>query len=322
MKQTQTWMEKMTTTISNSNELDTSFLLTWEESFIPRSGIRDCIITCTIFMILCLVTSTLSRNYSQVDKLWSITPMIYAWRLAIDSRTILMAIIVSIWSIRLTYNFNRRGGYTWPPWKGEEDYRWSYVQTHDYIPFLRNRVVFFIFNIVFISIYQHILLLSLVAPSMLSYTVAKNQGSPKLNLLDWFVSTIIIMFVIVESIADNQQFAFQSKKYRQIKLGMKPTNDFVDGFCQSGLFRYLRKPNYAAEQAIWISYYFYSVAATNGIWFNWSVIGGIQVVALFHMTGNLTEHITVLKYPAYSLYMKRVPRYIPNPFSAARSKTS
>ena len=24
---------------------------------------------------------------------------------------------------RLTYNFNRRGGYSWPPWKGDEDYR-------------------------------------------------------------------------------------------------------------------------------------------------------------------------------------------------------
>ena len=145
----------MTTNASNSNEQLDTFILAWEESFIPRSGICDCIIICSIFMLLCLVASTLSRNYSQVDKLWSITPMIYAWRLAIDSRTILMAIIVSIWSIRLTYNFNRRGGYTWPPWKGEEDYRWSYVQTHDYVPFLRNRVVFFIFNIIFPIIIFH-----------------------------------------------------------------------------------------------------------------------------------------------------------------------
>jgi hypothetical protein len=34
-----------------------------------------------------------------------------------------MAAVAAVWGLRLTYNFYRRGGYAWPPWTGEEDYR-------------------------------------------------------------------------------------------------------------------------------------------------------------------------------------------------------
>jgi steroid 5-alpha reductase family enzyme len=38
-------------------------------------------------------------------------------------RLVLMAAVSAVWGLRLTYNFYRRGGYGWPPWSGEEDYR-------------------------------------------------------------------------------------------------------------------------------------------------------------------------------------------------------
>ena len=75
---------------------------------------------------LCFAVSTITGNASQVDKIWSITPWFYAW-MAIDTsnpRSVLMAVCATVWGVRLTWNFNRRGGYEWPPWKGEEDYRW------------------------------------------------------------------------------------------------------------------------------------------------------------------------------------------------------
>jgi len=39
-----------------------------------------------------------------------------------------MSILVTVWSIRLTYNFARRGGYSWKFWDGEEDYRWDILR--------------------------------------------------------------------------------------------------------------------------------------------------------------------------------------------------
>ena len=61
---------------------------------------------------------------------------------------------------------------------------------------------------------------------------------------------------------------FQNKKHALNQLAevdeLKSTEnkDLVDGFCQSGLFAIVRKPNYATEQLVWISYYFFSVAAS------------------------------------------------------------
>ena len=66
--------------------------------------------------ILCFIVSSVSNNYSQVDKLWSTIPIAYVWIVAFESgfepRLILMASLVSVWGIRLSYNFWRRGGYS------------------------------------------------------------------------------------------------------------------------------------------------------------------------------------------------------------------
>ena len=46
--------------------------------------------------MLCFVVSSLTKNYSQVDKLWSINPVIYAWVVCYysgwEDRIVLMAI--------------------------------------------------------------------------------------------------------------------------------------------------------------------------------------------------------------------------------------
>lgn len=76
-------------------------------------------VACLAISALCFIVSTASGNFSQVDKIWSMTPVLYAW-MAVDTsstRSLLMASLASVWGIRLTWNFNRRGGYEWPPWK-------------------------------------------------------------------------------------------------------------------------------------------------------------------------------------------------------------
>lgn len=37
------------------------------------------------YSVVCFMTSVLSRNYSQVDKLWSIVPTTYVWYYAVLS---------------------------------------------------------------------------------------------------------------------------------------------------------------------------------------------------------------------------------------------
>lgn len=101
-----------------------------------------------------LIVSEVNKNYSQVDRLWSILPVIYnchyalwAHQSGIPSQRLdhVMAVTV-LWGARLTFNYWRKGGYS----VGSEDYRWNIVK--DYV----GPYVMFIFNIVFISLAQNV----------------------------------------------------------------------------------------------------------------------------------------------------------------------
>jgi steroid 5-alpha reductase family enzyme len=103
--------------------------------------------------------SVITSNVSQVDKLWSLMPPIYAWAIVASTggspRQILAATLITIWGLRLTYNFGRKGGYSWKFWDGEEDYRWAVLRKK---PGFSNPIVWFIFNLGFISFYQSFLI--------------------------------------------------------------------------------------------------------------------------------------------------------------------
>ena len=85
---------------------------------------------------------------------------------------------------------------------------------------------------------------------------------------------------------------------------------YKKGFVDTGLWRIVRHPNYAAEQAIWIVFYLFSVSAT-GMWLNWSVMGAVLLVLLFWGSSNFSESISSGKYQDYEEYKKQVPRFIP-----------
>lgn len=303
-----------------------------------NNPIRLCCLVCLFFIVLVFVTSTITKNYSQVDKLWSILPVLYSWIVVTnnDTRTFVMAILVSIWGIRLTYNFYRKGGYNGFPylWNGDEDYRWSYIQKNNYIPYANNSYVWMVFNFVFISIIQNILLMVLVAPSMVAYTIADQKkkrlvsnefGFQQLNWIDFIAIVCMLLFILLETIADNQQYAYQTEKYRRIRLQLPLGEEYAIGFCRTGLFQYVCRPNFISEQAIWVSYYIFSVAATYSsamttnersysllsLLFNWSIVGCVALIGIFYGSGILTDRISREKYPLYEEYTRRVPRYIP-----------
>eukprot|EP00531_Pseudo-nitzschia_arenysensis_P019427 CAMPEP_0116146774 /NCGR_PEP_ID=MMETSP0329-20121206/17349_1 /TAXON_ID=697910 /ORGANISM="Pseudo-nitzschia arenysensis, Strain B593" /LENGTH=329 /DNA_ID=CAMNT_0003642555 /DNA_START=100 /DNA_END=1089 /DNA_ORIENTATION=+ len=298
--------------------------LTLEELHISSSPIRLCCIACLFFTILVFVLSELSRNYSQTDKIWSITPFVYTWILVCDTRTLLMAVISTIWGSRLTWNFSRRGGYTWPPWQGDEDYRWKYLQDGFLLGILTNNVAWTIFNFVFISLYQNVLLLVVTAPSMVAYVATTrcdaSAYSSSLNGLDVLACLLYLGFVFLESIADNQQQRFQTEKYRRKGAGETLDGEYLDGFTRSGLFSIVRKPNYACEQALWVSFGLFSLStfqsgiARQSNIFNWSHVGWVLYLLLFQGSGPFTENITLTKYPLYAEYMKETPLFFPNFF--------
>jgi steroid 5-alpha reductase family enzyme len=257
--------------------------------------------------LTCFVTSELTRNCSQVDKLWSIIPIVYVWYFAYQShfntRLVLMAILVTIWGIRLTYNFARRGGYHWIPWQGEEDYRWAVLRDK---PFLNTRFGWALFNLGFISLYQNGLILLFTLPIV----VAWQGADTPLGAFDFLIAVIMLGLIAVETIADQQQYDFQEEKYRRIRNNEPLTGEYLKGFCATGLWAKMRHPNYAAEQSIWLAFYFFSVAAT-GRWLNWSLAGALLLMLLFIGSSDFSEKISSEKYPDYKDYQKKTPRFLP-----------
>ena len=86
--------------------------------------------------------------------------------------------------------------------------------------------------------------------------------------------------------------------------------EYAHGFVRTGLWGLSRHPNYGAEQAIWVVYYLFSVAAT-GEWVNWTAAGMILLFILFKSSSDFSEEISAGKYPEYKDYQQKVPRFIP-----------
>lgn len=255
---------------------------------------------------LAFIISTLTKNYSQVDKLWSTIPMAYGWITAyysgFEPRITLMAILISIWAARLTYNFGRRGGYSWKFWTGEEDYRWSLLRAK---PGFEQEWKWVLFNLVFISAYQMGLILMMTLPA-----VKAIGSSEPLGIFDYLIAAAFLGFVVIEYIADHQQYAYQEAKWAKKNAGEKLEKKYALGFTHHGLWAYMRHPNYMSEQAVWIVFYLFSIVAT-GHAINWSIAGALLLVLLFKGSSDFSEAISAEKYPEYKRYQKEVGRFLP-----------
>ena len=271
------------------------------------SVFKDSVIIYLFLTGLCFLVGEISKNYSQVDKVWSIAPMIYVWFFTYHSdfnlRMMLMSILVTIWGIRLTYNFARKSGYSIYFWRGEEDYRWKILKER--VPIFNIKIVWSIFNLLFICLYQ----MGLIFLFSLPVLAAWQGDSSDLNIYDLIIAILMLSFIITESIADKQQFEFQSNKYKKIDNNESLTGDFKRGFLSNGLWSISRHPNFISEQLIWVTFYLFSISAT-GVYLNWSIIGCVLLIILFYNSANYTESISEKKYPDYKQYKKKVSMFL------------
>lgn len=261
-----------------------------------------------VFAGLAFVVAEITKNYSQTDKLWGLTPIVYLWHLVwksgFDERLILMALLVTLWGFRLTYNFSRRGGFSWKFWEGEEDYRWAVLQA---MPVFKDKPFrWSLFNLFFIAFYQHTLIWLFCMPALIAVAGIHTP----LGELDYLAAGLFMMFVTLETVADQQQYNFQEEKYRRIRAQEPLDGDYLRGFRSTGLWGLVRHPNYACEQSIWITFYLFGVAATDN-WINWSLVGALLLVLLFRGSSDFSEKISLDKYPAYAEYQKAVGRFLP-----------
>ncbi|MBN9172840.1 MAG: DUF1295 domain-containing protein [Microbacterium sp.] len=253
----------------------------------------------------CWIASLITKDTSWVDRIWSVVPVVYVWIFAISAlvdgkdagRLLLMAVLVTLWGARLTFNFARKGGYT-----GMEDYRWA---------ILRGRMTpwqFQVFNLLFIVLYQNALLVLITLPASVAW-----QHPAPLNGWDVLFAVLFLVFLVGEFVADQQQWNFHRAK-------RAAGGDLAPGFVSTGLFRFSRHPNFFSEQAQWWVLYLMgataAVASGLGFWggaLNWTVVGAALLSILFIGSTVFTESISAAKYPAYREYQRTTSMLVPWP---------
>jgi len=261
----------------------------------PMDALRVCLY---VYAGACLATwlmSVLTREYSWVDRIWSIVPLAYIGIFAgaadfHDARLNVMFALVILWGARLTFNFARKGGYA----RGGEDYRWAV---------LRGRMApwqFQLFNLFFITLYQNAILLLITLPAK---TALEHRTS--FGVADGLLTALFAAFLIGETVADQQQWRFQQAKHADLDAGREPSARFVT----TGLFGYSRHPNFFFEQAQWWVVAGFGIAAARAV--PWTVLGAILLTALFIGSTRFTESISLSRYPEYADYQRRTSAVIP-----------
>ena len=259
------------------------------------------------------VAGSVTGWWSWVDRLWSIVPAVYVALVAVHSgsqRLILMCVLSAVWALRLTLNFARKGGFGRVA-ADTEDYRWPVVRGWcDAIPSpAASRVALELFHTGFVCVYQHILLWLLVTPSALLAA----RGSAPLGTTDAALAVLFVVLLVLETWADETQWAFQSRKH-----AMSPSErtraggDFSRGFLTSGPFRYSRHLNFFSEQCLWLVFAGFPLASgAVSSYASGALLGPLLLIGLFQGSTWITEMITVAKYPAYKEYQKTTSRLLP-----------
>lgn len=260
------------------------------------SALLVCLALCTAAAATTWLLSVLTREYSWVDRAWSVLPPVYLWVFAgagglTDPRLVVMAVLGTLWGLRLTLNFARKGGYR----PGGEDYRWVALRRR------MGRRQFALFNLAFIAGYQNLLLLLITLPAW----IALQHRQTPFGAADAVATVLFLVFLTGETVADQQQWDFQRSR-----AVLRARGEADPGFLRSGLFGVSRHPNYLCEIAQWwVIAGFGAIAA--GTWLQPGTLGAVLLTLLFAGSIALTESISVSRHPGYRAYQHEVGVLVP-----------
>ena len=229
------------------------------------------------------------RDASIVDVFWGTGFVFVAWiayALADGSRdrTLLLALLVSAWGLRLTAHLAHRN-----LGKGE-DYRYAEMRRRhgDRWPLRSLFIVFWL---------QGALIWVVSLPVQVAMTDPTPAG---LGVLDWVGVAIWAVGLTFEAVGDWQLARFKAE----------PANS--GRVMDRGLWRYTRHPNYFGDFCVWWGIWLVALAA-GGTW--WTVVGpAVMSVLLIRVSGvAMLERSLSRRRAGYADYVARTSAFFPRP---------
>jgi steroid 5-alpha reductase family enzyme len=238
-----------------------------------------------IFMSLAYLVARKRDQFNVVDIAWGAAFVLVAWGVyyqVSQPRTLLVAVLVSLWGIRLMSHLFKRVR------TGEDDPRYIEIRKK-WKGDVWLRAYFIIFML------QALLVLVVGLPIILT-------GNNLLAHTAWAVYTgAVIWFVgfTLERTADAELAEFVANR--------KSKNEVLD----TGLWRYSRHPNYFGELAQWWGI---GIIALQASWGWVGLLGPLTLTILIvFISGIPTIEKKKKSNPAYAAYMKRTSPLIPWP---------
>jgi len=245
------------------------------------------------------------KNASFYDAYWSLAPIAIAifflLAAACDAcyeRQVAVIALVSIWGLRLTYNWARG-------WRGlgHEDWRYAAMRA-------KHRRRFWLVELIGIEMMPTLVVFLGCLSLYPAIAFGKNwcgdleafmgrpyTGANPWGILDCAAATITAAAILIETIADEQ--------LRRFAKTAQP-GQIMD----KGLWKYSRHPNYLGEVAFWWGLYLFALAAKPSYW--WMVVGPIIITALFlFVSVPMMDRRNLERRPGYAERMKKVSAIIP-----------
>lgn len=250
----------------------------------------DIIMTSIIF-----VWSVIVGNGSVYDPYWSILPPLLLFehpRYVSSGVPLWIAIIVSTWGLRLTYNYLRSIKTI-----EHEDWRIDYHR-QQYIAILgKGFHTDLIFWLTFILLGYHLFPTIIVFSGLIPAFDSINYGSNAYQATDIIGLVIAAIAILIQAIADQQLRSFRV----QAKFNRKE-------LLKDGLYFYSRHPNYAGELGLWFGLSIIGLGRNacfpNAFGFIWMLC-----LFTFYSCPKMDERMLKSR-PAYKQYMEKTPSLI------------
>lgn len=242
------------------------------------------------FATLVWAASVVRTDVSLVDRVWGMFFVVQAWVVVAvgsfgrDARPVLVAILVTIWGVRLSAFL------TWRNWGHGEDPR--YVDMRE-----RSSGNFAILSLFRVFWLQAGLATVIGVPLV---AVATRAGS--LGLLDGLAVVVWAVGLYFEAVGDWQLSRFLADESNRGHV------------MDQGLWAYTRHPNYFGDTVVWTAYGLF--ALTAGAW--WALVGPILMGVLIVKVSGVAMTDKRMgssgsKRQGYDEYVRRTNEFFPGP---------
>lgn len=240
-----------------------------------------------IYMNIWFIISLIKKRNDLADVAWGLGFVLLTWISFFISnnynfRMLIVAILVSMWGIRLSShiykrNKNKKEDYRYKEWRqswGKYFYIRSYIQVY---------------------ILQGVFLFMICLPVLI---INKNSSS-NLSIIDFLGVTIWIIGFLFESVSDSQLSKFIKNPENNGKI------------IKTGLWKYTRHPNYFGEVTQWWGIFLIAMSMPSGLV---GIIGPITItVLILKISGIPLLEKKMSENPEFSEYKKQTSIFIPLP---------